>query len=142
MTTDMSCAYHAEPQWFLVNAQGKTLGRLASELAKRLRGKHKAVFTPHVDSGDFFVVVNVEHLKVTGRKLQDKFYYRHSGHPGHLKKEALADLLIRAPKQALELAIKGMLPKGPLGRQVFRKLKVYRGNNHPHQAQKPEPIDL
>ena len=142
MATDMSSAYSVEPQWYLVNAEGKTLGRLASELAKRLRGKHKATFTPHVDTADFFVVINVKGLKATGHKLNDKFYYRHSGQPGQLKEEALGDMLNRAPEQALELAVKGMLPKGPLGRKVFKKLKVYRDAEHPHLAQNPEPVDF
>ena len=142
MSTDMSCAYQVEPQWYLVNAEGKTLGRLASELARRLRGKNKATFTPHVDTADFFVVINAQGIKATGKKLQDKFYYRHSGQPGQLKQEVLSDLLNRAPEQALELAVKGMLPKNPLGRKVFKKLKVYRDGNHPHSAQQPQPIDL
>ncbi len=142
MATDMRSAYSVVPQWYLVNAEGKTLGRLASELAKRLRGKNKATFTPHVDTADFFVVINVKGLKVTGQKLNDKFYYRHTGRPGQLKQEALNDLLNRKPEQALELAVKGMLPKGPLGRKVFRKLKVYRDAEHPHFAQNPVPVDF
>lgn len=142
MSTDMSCAYQVKPQWYLVNAEGKTLGRLASELARRLRGKNKATFTPHVDTADFFIVINAKDLKATGNKLHDKFYYRHSGQPGQLKQEALGDMLNRAPEQALELAVKGMLPKNPLGRKVFKKLKVYRDAQHPHSAQQPQPIDL
>lgn len=142
MSTDMSRAYQVEPKWYLVDAQGKTLGRLASELARRLRGKHKATFTPHVDTGDFFIVINAEGIRASGNKFNDKYYYRHSGQPGQLKQEVLADLLNRAPEQALELAVKGMLPKNPLGRKIFKKLKVYRGNSHPHQAQEPEPVDL
>lgn len=142
MSTDMSCAYHVKPQWFLVNAQDKTLGRLASELARRLRGKHKPTFTPHVDTGDFFVVINAKGLRATGKKLNDKIYYRHSGQVGQIKQEVLGDMLNRFPEKALELAVKGMLPKNPLGRQIFRKLKVYGDANHPHAAQQPEPIDL
>lgn len=142
MATDMRCAYAVEPQWYLVNAEGKTLGRLASELAKRLRGKNKATFTPHVDTADFFVVVNAKGLKVTGQKMNDKFYYRHSGQPGQLKQEALIDLLNRFPERALEIAVKGMLPKGPLGRKVFRKLKIYAGGEHPHVAQNPVPVEF
>ena len=142
MSTDMSCAYQVVPRWYLVDAQGKTLGRLASELARRLRGKHKATFTPHVDTGDFFIVINAKDIRATGKKLHDKHYYRHSGQPGQLKDEVLGDLLDRAPEQALELAVKGMLPKNPLGRQIFKKLKVYRDNHHPHHAQQPEPIEL
>jgi large subunit ribosomal protein L13 len=142
MSTDMSCAYQVEPQWYLVNAEGKTLGRLASELARRLRGKNKTTFTPHVDTADFFIVINAQGLKATGNKFNDKFYYRHSGQPGQLKQEALGDMLNRAPEQALELAVKGMLPKNPLGRKIFKKLKVYRDAHHPHSAQQPQPIDL
>lgn len=142
MSTDMRCAYQVVPQWYLVNAEGKTLGRLASELARRLRGKNKATFTPHVDTADFFVVINAEGIKATGGKFSDKLYYRHSGQPGQLKKETLGNKLDRAPEQALTLAVKGMLPKGPLGRKVLRKLKIYRDAQHPHQAQQPQPIDL
>jgi large subunit ribosomal protein L13 len=142
MSTDMSCAYQVVPRWYLVNAQGKTLGRLASELARRLRGKNKATFTPHVDTADFFIVINVKDLRATGKKFNDKFYYRHSGQPGQLKEETLGHMLERAPEQALELAVKGMLPKNPLGRQIFKKLKIYRTGEHPHQAQQPEPIDF
>jgi len=142
MSTDMSCAYRVEPQWYLINAEGKTLGRLASELARRLRGKNKATFTPHVDTADFFVVINAKGIQATGQKFNDKFYYRHSGQPGQLKTEALGDMLNRAPEQALELAVKGMLPKNPLGRKIFKKLKIYRDANHPHQAQQPQPIDF
>ncbi|MBS0350062.1 MAG: 50S ribosomal protein L13 [Proteobacteria bacterium] len=142
MSTDMSCAYHVEPKWYLVDAQGKTLGRLASELARRLRGKDKATFTPHVDTSDFYIVINAKGLKATGKKFQDKFYYRHSGQPGQLKQETLGFMLDRKPELALEIAVKGMLPKNPLGRKVFKKLKVYSGSEHPHQAQQPEPIDL
>jgi large subunit ribosomal protein L13 len=141
-STDMSCAYQVEPQWYLVDAEGETLGRLASQLALCLRGKNKTTFTPHVDTSDFFVVINAKGLKATGNKQKDKFYYRHSGQPGQLKEEALGDLMDRAPEQALELAVKGMLPKNPLGRRVFKKLKIYRDANHPHQAQQPKPINL
>lgn len=126
----------------MVNAEGKTLGRLASRIAAILRGKHKAEFTPHVDAGDFVVVINVDKLKVTGNKTQDKQYHHHSGYPGGLKTINFADLQAKKPQRILELAIKGMLPKGPLGRQLYRKLKIYAGDQHPHQAQQPELIDL
>ncbi len=142
MKTYMAKAESVEPKWFLVDADGKTLGRFASELARRLRGKHKAEFTPHVDMGDCFVVINAEKVRLTGNKVQDKMYYRHTGYPGGIKSENFATLIARKPIKVLELAIKGMLPKGPLGRAMFRKLKVYAGSDHPHQAQKPESIDL
>lgn len=128
--------------WYLVDASGKTLGRLATELARRLRGKHKPVYTPHVDTGDYIVVVNAEKIRVTGRKLRDKMYYQHTGYVGHLKAEPLHKLLERAPERALELAVKGMLPRNPLGRRMFKKLKVVRGPEHPHEAQQPIPLEL
>src|SRR6185436_7606841 len=117
--------------------EGHTLGRLATELARRLRGKHKPVFTPHVDTGDYIVVINAEKIRVTGRKLKDKMYYRHTGTIGNMKIEPLEKLLARAPERAIEIAVKGMLPKSPLGRQMFKKLKVVRGAQHPHAAQQP-----
>jgi large subunit ribosomal protein L13 len=128
--------------WYLVDAEGKTLGRLASELARRLRGKHKPVYTPHVDTGDYIVVVNAEKIRVTGRKLKDKIYYRHTGYIGNMKIEPLEKLLERAPERALEIAVKGMLPRNPLGRRMLRKLKVVRGPDHPHKAQQPTPLEL
>ncbi|WP_032074787.1 50S ribosomal protein L13 [Coxiella burnetii] len=142
MATYMVNAKTVSPRWLLVNAEGKTLGRLASRIAAILRGKHKAEFTPHVDAGDFVVVINVDKLKVTGNKTQDKQYHHHSGYPGGLKTINFADLQAKKPQRILELAIKGMLPKGPLGRQLYRKLKIYAGDQHPHQAQQPELIDL
>ncbi|MBW5802974.1 50S ribosomal protein L13 [Coxiella endosymbiont of Ornithodoros amblus] len=142
MATYMANAKTVSPRWLLVNAEGKTLGRLASRIAEILRAKHKAEFTPHVDAGDFVVVINVDKLKVTGNKTQDKQYYHHSGYPGGLKTISFADLQAKKPHRILELAIKGMLPKGPLGRQLYRKLKIYAGDYHPHQAQQPELIDL
>lgn len=129
-------------EWYLVDASGKTLGRLATELARRLRGKHKPVYTPHVDTGDYIIVINAEKIRVTGRKLKDKIYYRHTGYVGNLKAEPLQKLLERAPERAIQLAVKGMLPKNPLGRQMFRKLKVVRGPEHPHQAQQPVVLEL
>ena len=128
--------------WYVVDANGKTLGRLATELARRLRGKHKPVYTPHVDTGDYILVVNAEKIRVTGNKLKDKIYYRHTGYIGHMKSETLEKLLARAPEQALELAVKGMLPRNPLGRRMLSKLKVVRGTAHPHQAQQPIPLEL
>jgi large subunit ribosomal protein L13 len=128
--------------WYLVNAEGKTLGRLATALAHRLRGKHKPIYTPHVDTGDFIVVINAEKIRVTGSKLKDKIYYRHTGTIGNLKSEPLEKLLQSHPERAIEIAVKGMLPKNPLGRQMFKKLKVVRGEKHPHAAQQPKPLEL
>jgi large subunit ribosomal protein L13 len=128
--------------WFLVDANGKTLGRLATEIARRLRGKHKPQYTPHVDTGDYIVVINAEKIRVTGRKLKDKMYYRHTGYVGHLKSESLEQLLERAPERVITQAVKGMLPRNPLGRQMLSKLKVVRGSEHPHQAQEPLPLEL
>lgn len=139
--------YSAKPgtvrrDWFLVDASGKTLGRLCAEIARRLRGKHKPVYTPHVDTGDCIVVVNAEKIAVTGRKLDDKRYYRHTGYVGNMKSASLREMLARHPERVIETAVKGMLPKNPLGRAMFRKLKVYRGPEHPHAAQQPQPLDL
>jgi large subunit ribosomal protein L13 len=142
MKTFSAKAETVQRGWYLVDAEGKTLGRLASELARRLRGKHKPVYTPHVDTGDYIVVINAEKIRVTGRKLDNKIYYRHTGYVGHLKAESLAKLLDRAPERALELAVKGMLPRNPLGRRMFKKLKVLRGAEHPHQAQQPVKLEL
>ena len=128
--------------WFVVDATNKTLGRLATELARRLRGKHKPIYTPHVDTGDFIVVINAEKIRVTGRKLKDKIYYRHTGTIGNMKSEPLEKLLASHPERAIEIAVKGMLPKNPLGRQMFKKLKVVRGEQHPHAAQQPKPLEL
>jgi large subunit ribosomal protein L13 len=128
--------------WYLVDAQGKTLGRLASEIARRLRGKHKPVYTPHVDTGDYIVVINAEKIRVTGRKLTDKTYNRHTGYIGNLKSEPLQRLLERAPEKALVHAVKGMLPRNPLGRKMLKKLRVTRGATHPHEAQQPIPLEL
>ncbi len=132
----------AQHDWYVVDAQGRTLGRLATEVARRLRGKHKPEYTPHVDTGDYIVVINAEKIRVTGNKLKDKMYYRHTGYVGNLKSESLENLLKRAPERVLELAVKGMLPRNPLGRQMFKKLKVVQGENHPHQAQQPLPLEL
>jgi large subunit ribosomal protein L13 len=128
--------------WYLVDADGKTLGRLATAIAQRLRGKHKPQYTPHVDTGDYIVVVNAEKIHVTGNKLQDKMYYRHTGYVGNLKSINLGKLLESAPERAIEIAVKGMLPRGPLGRAMFKKLRVYAGAEHGHQAQQPQPLAL
>ena len=125
-------------EWFVVDAKDKTLGRLATEIARLLRGKHKAIFTPHADCGDFVIVVNADKIHVTGRKLEDKLYYRHSGYPGGFKTISLRDQLAQHPTRAIEHAVRGMLPKGSLGRQMYRKLKVYASETHPHEAQKPK----
>lgn len=139
--------YSAKPEtvvhdWFVVDAAEKTLGRLASSIAHRLRGKHKPEFTPHVDTGDYIVVVNAEKVRVTGKKASDKIYYRHTGYPGGIKGISFEKLIERAPERALEMAVKGMLPKGPLGRDMYRKLKVYAGDAHPHAAQQPQALDI
>ena len=128
--------------WYLVDAQGKTLGRLASEIAKILRGKHKPIYVPHLDCGDYVIVVNAEKVRVTGRKLDQKFYYRHSGYPGGLKSINLRDQLQKHPTRVLEAAVRGMLPKNRLGRAMIKKLKVYAGSSHPHQAQQPKVLEL
>jgi len=128
--------------WYVVDAKDKTLGRLATQLATRLRGKHKPEFTPHVDTGDHIVVVNAAHIRVTGNKLRDKMYYRHTGYIGNLKSTNLAALLDEAPEQALTLAVKGMLPKNPLGRAMIKKLRIFAGPEHDHQAQQPQVLDI
>jgi len=128
--------------WYLVDASGKTLGRLSAELARRLRGKHKPTYTPHVDTGDYMIVINAEKIAVTGKKLQDKKYHRFTGYIGNLKTETLGQALERHPERVIETAVKGMLPKGPLGRAMYRKLKVYAGSEHPHTAQQPQVLEL
>jgi large subunit ribosomal protein L13 len=128
--------------WYLVDADGKTLGRLAAEIAHRLRGKHKPEYTPHVDTGDYIVVVNAEKVRVTGKKASDKIYYSHSEFPGGIKDISFEKLIDRAPTRALEIAVKGMLPHNPLGRAMFRKLKVYAGTEHPHAAQQPQSLNI
>ena len=139
--------YVAKPQtvqrdWCLVDATDKTLGRLAAELASRLRGKHKPEFTPHVDTGDHIIVVNAEKVRVTGNKLQDKMYYHHTGYIGNLKSINLAKQLAKHPQRVIQTAVKGMLPKNPLGRAMFKKLHVYAGPEHPHQAQQPTTLEI
>jgi large subunit ribosomal protein L13 len=128
--------------WYLVDASGKVLGRLASEIARRLRGKHKPEFTPHIDTGDYIVVVNAAKLRVTGNKARDKIYYRHSTYPGGLYATSFGKMQGRFPTRALEIAVKGMLPKGPLGYAMFKKLKVYAGPEHPHTAQQPRALEV
>ncbi len=140
MNTFMASPATIDRKWYVVDAEGMTLGRLASEVAKVLRGKNKPIFTPHMDTGDYVIVVNAEKVKVTGRKLEQKVYYHHSGYVGGLKETTLKEKLAKKPEQVIELAVKGMLPKGPLGRQMYRKLFVYAGPEHNHAAQKPETL--
>ncbi len=128
--------------WFVVDADGKTLGRLATELARRLRGKHKAEYTPHVETGDYIIVLNAEKVAVTGNKRTDKVYYRHTGYVGGIKQATFEEMIARHPERVIEIAVKGMLPKGPLGRAMYRKLKVYAGNEHNHAAQQPQVLDI
>jgi len=128
--------------WYLIDATGKTLGRLCTQIAHMLKGKHKADYSPHVDMGDHLVVINAEKIHVTGRKLTDKIYYHHTGYIGGIKSIALEKLLNEHPERAIEIAVKGMLPKNPLGRSMFRKLHVFAGGEHPHQAQQPKPLEI
>ena len=140
MKTFVTKPAEVERNWYVVDAEGQTLGRLASQIAAVLRGKHKTIFDPSVDCGDFVVVINAEKITVTGNRLEDKTYYRHSGYPGGLRSISLRDLLAKRPEQVMELAVRGMLPKNRLGRKMIKKLKVYAGAEHPHAAQKPEPL--
>ncbi len=133
---------HNDRKWFIVDVAGKVLGRQASEIAQILRGKHKAEYTPFLDAGDFVVVVNAEQIVLTGQKESQKMYYRHSGYPGGLKERNAAEMRAKAPERLLQLAVKGMLPKGHLGRQMLKKLKIYVGTEHPHEAQQPEALEL
>jgi large subunit ribosomal protein L13 len=128
--------------WYVVDATGKTLGRLSTEIASRLRGKHKPEYTPHVDTGDYIVVVNAEKVTVTGKKASDKVYHRHTGYIGGLKSITFEKLIDKAPERVIESAVKGMLPRGPLGRAMFKKLKVYAGTDHPHTAQQPKDLEI
>jgi large subunit ribosomal protein L13 len=129
-----------ERKWYVVDAEGRTLGRLSSEVAKILRGKNKPVFTPHVDTGDYVIVINADKVAVTGKKLDQKVYYHHSGYVGGMKETTLREMMAKKPEKVIELAVKGMLPKGPLGRKMFKKLHVYAGPEHEHAAQKPEAL--
>lgn len=141
-TTFMANAQNIERKWYVIDAEGKTLGRLASEVASILRGKHKPTYTPHVDTGDHVILLNASKIQLTGKKLTDKIYYRHSLHPGGLKTRTALEMRTNYPERMLEQAIKGMLPKNSLGRQMFNKLHVYAGSEHPHQAQQPEVYEL
>lgn len=140
MKTFMATEATIDRKWYVVDATGMTLGRLASEVAKVLRGKNKPIFTPHMDTGDYVIVINAEKVNVTGRKLDQKVYYHHSNYVGGLKETTLKEKLAKKPEQVIELAVKGMLPKGPLGRQMYKKLYVYAGPEHKHAAQKPEVL--
>ncbi|MDR2636843.1 MAG: 50S ribosomal protein L13 [Zoogloeaceae bacterium] len=142
MKTFSAKPHEVEREWFVVDATGKVLGRLASEIAYRLRGKHKAIYTPHVDTGDFIVVTNVEKLVVTGNKAEDKKYFRHTGFPGGVYETSFKKMQQRFPGRVLEKAVKGMLPKGPLGYAMLKKLKCYAGAEHPHGAQQPRTLDI
>lgn len=140
MTVSWLIPAKVERKWYVVDATGYTLGRLASEVAKVLRGKNKPIFTPHIDTGDYVIIVNAEKIKVTGKKLDQKIYYHHSDYVGGMKETTLREMLAKKPEKVVELAVKGMLPKGPLGREMFTKLHVYAGAEHPHTAQKPEVL--
>lgn len=140
MKTFMASPATIERKWYVVDAENMTLGRLASEVAKVLRGKNKAIFTPHIDTGDYVIVVNADKVKVTGRKLDQKVYYHHSDYVGGMKQTTLREMMAKKPEKVVELAVKGMLPKGPLGRQMYTKLYVYAGSEHKHAAQKPEVL--
>ena len=142
MKTFSAKASEVNQDWFLVDASEKTLGRLASEIAHRLRGKHKAEYTPHVDTGDYIVVINAEKIRVTGAKRTDKMYHRHTGYPGGLKSMSFEKLIDKAPERVIQGAVKGMLPRNPLGRAMFKKLKVYAGTEHPHAAQQPQVLNI
>ncbi|HHC74611.1 MAG TPA: 50S ribosomal protein L13 [Thiothrix sp.] len=128
--------------WYVVDAEGKTLGRLASEVARRLRGKHKPEYTPHVDTGDYIVIINAAKVRVTGNKTQNKMYYRHTGYIGNMKSNNFAEMIDKHPERVIELAVKGMLPKNPLGRAMYRKMKVYAGSEHQHEAQQPQALEV
>ena len=142
MKTFSAKAETVNREWFVVDASDKVLGRIAADIASRLRGKHKPEYTPHVDTGDYIVVVNAEKVRVTGNKAKDKMYYHHTGYVGGIKEISFEKLIEKAPERAIESAVKGMLPKGPLGRAMLKKLKVYAGENHPHGAQQPQELSL
>ena len=142
MKTFSAKAHEVQRDWFIVDAAGKVLGRVAAEVARRLRGKHKPEFTPHVDTGDYIVVVNAEKLRVTGNKAKDKLYHRHSTYPGGIYTTSFEKLQSKHPERVLQLAVKGMLPKGPLGYAMLKKMKVYAGAEHPHAAQQPKPLQI
>ena len=142
MKTFMASPATIDRKWYVVDAEGMTLGRLASEVAKVLRGKNKAIFTPHIDTGDYVIVVNAEKIKVTGKKLDQKIYYHHSDYVGGMKEQTLKEKLAKKPEDVIYLAVKGMLPKGPLGRQMIKKLHVYAGAEHNHAAQQPKALEI
>lgn len=142
MKTFVAKPLEVKRDWYVVDADGKTLGRLAAEIASRLRGKHKPIYTPHVDCGDYIIVINAEKIGVTGAKRTDKMYYRVTGYVGNMKSASFEKMIERSPERVLEIAVKGMLPKGPLGRDMYRKLKVFAGSSHPHAAQQPIALDL
>ena len=142
MKTFIAKPAEVKRDWFVLDATDQVLGRLATEVARRLRGKHKPEYTPHTDTGDYIVVVNAEKIKVTGRKTTDKMYYRHTGYPGGIKETSFEKMIEKTPAKVIEIAVKGMLPRGPLGRQMYRKLKVYAGAEHKHSAQQPQKLEL
>ena len=142
MKSFMASPATIERKWYVIDAQGQTLGRLSSEIAKILRGKNKPTFTPHVDTGDNVIVINAEKIKVTGKKMDQKIYYKHSDYPGGMRETTLKEMLDKKPTDVITLAVKGMLPKGPLGRSMIEKLHVYAGAEHPHAAQKPEALEI
>jgi large subunit ribosomal protein L13 len=142
MKTYSAKSHEVKRDWYIVDATGKVLGRVAAEIARRLRGKHKPEFTPHVDTGDYIVVVNADKLRVTGNKAKDKLYYRHTTYPGGIRSTSFEKLHAKHPDRVLKLAVKGMLPKGPLGYAMIRKMKVYTGGDHPHSAQQPKPLKI
>jgi large subunit ribosomal protein L13 len=142
MKTFSAKSHEVKRDWYVVDATNKTLGRLSSEIARRLKGKHKPEYTPHVDTGDYIVVVNAEKIRVTGNKMKDKMYHRYTGYVGNLKSMSLEKLMSEAPERALQFAVKGMLPRNPLGRQMFSKLRVFAGPEHSHEAQQPIPLEI
>jgi large subunit ribosomal protein L13 len=142
MKTFSAKTHEVKRDWYVIDASDKVLGRLATEIARRLRGKHKAEYTPHVDTGDYIIVTNAEKVTVTGRKFKEKMYYHHTGFPGGIKSISFDKLQSKNPVRIIELAVKGMLPKNPLGREMYRKLKVYAGNEHPHTAQQPKQLEI
>jgi large subunit ribosomal protein L13 len=142
MTTVSAKPAEVRRTWYLVDATDKTLGRLSTEIARRLRGKHKPEYTPHVDTGDYIVVINAEKIRVTGNKMSDKMYHHHTGYVGNLKSISLEKQLVKAPERVIQHSVKGMLPKNPLGRAMFKKLRVFAGPEHTHQAQQPEPLEI
>ncbi len=142
MKTYQATKEELDPKWYVVNAEGKVLGRLSVELAKILKGKNKPTYTPHVDTGDFVVVINAGKVTLTGKKMKDKIYYHHTGYPGGIRQTSAEKLLAKKPTEVIRIAVKGMLPKNSLGRQMLRKLKIYAGPSHPHEAQKPAPLEL